>query len=62
MMGDKYILRIYYDSIFDLGINEKPLDDIVESDISQSNDLYNYQYNNLSPNETIDPKIKKNIK
>ena len=62
IMGDKYILRIYYDSIFDLGIKEKPLNDIVESDISQYNNLYNYQYNNLSPNETIDPKIKKNIK
>lgn len=62
MMGDKYILRIYYDSIFDLGIKEKPLNDIIESDISQSNNLYNYQYNNLSPNETIDPKIKRNIK
>ena len=62
MMGDEYILRIYYDSIFDLGIKEKPLNDIVESDISQYNNLYNYQYNNLSPNETIDPKIKKNIK
>ena len=62
MMGDEYILRIYYDSIFDLGIKEKPLDNIVESDISQYNNLYNYQYNNLSPNETIDPKIKQNIK
>ena len=49
MMGDKYILRIYYDSIFDLGIIDKPLDQIVDSDISQieSDSLYKYQYNNL---------------
>lgn len=67
MMGNEYILRIYYDSIFDLGIREKPLDNIVVSDIesqknSDSNSLYTYQYNNLSPNETIAPKIKINIK
>ena len=29
MMGDEYILRIYYDSIFDLGIKEKPLEMIL---------------------------------
>ena len=62
MMGDKYILRIYYDSIFDLGIKEKPLDFIVKSDISQSNNLYNYQYNNISHDDTIQPNIKENIK
>ena len=36
MMGNGYILRIYYDSIFDLGIKDKPLDSIILSDLEQS--------------------------
>lgn len=75
MMGDEYILRIYYDSIFDLGIKDKPLDSIIISDLEKSqqntsnastslnsNALYTYQYNEISSKEGVDPKIKVNIK
>lgn len=69
-MDDKWILRIYYDSMFDKGIKLKKLDKIVEEEQhdkqeqNNSGSLYEYEYNTMkqNPQNKIDLKeIKRNI-
>ena len=58
-MGNKWILRVYYDSMFDKGIKRKNLDNVVLNDIkenkSNTNDdsSYEYYYDSIKDQEKI---------
>ena len=57
-MGNKWILRVYYDSMFDKGIKRKNLDIVVLNDIKKNNSTqddssYEYYYDSIKDQEKI---------